>query len=98
MLCVSAEPELWLLSLCTREERQVQGCSVAFPEHLAWAVALGTALEHSAEEESVADFPPVYTCVRNLSCLCLALGDAEAALVRDKQRRSMRIMRNRVGS
>lgn len=73
MLCVGAEPELWLVSLCTQEERQVQGCSVAFPEHLARAVALGTALEHSAEEESVTDIPPGYTCMRNLSCPCLAL-------------------------
>lgn len=69
-----------------QEERQVQGCSVAFPEHLARAVALGTALEHSAEEESVTDIPALYTCVRNLSCPCLAPRDVEAALVGDKQR------------
>lgn len=59
---------------------------MAFPEHLARAVALGTALEHSAEEENVIDIPTLYTFVRNLSCLCLAPRDAEAALVGDKQR------------
>lgn len=63
---------------------QVQRCSVAFPEHLAQALALGTALEHSAEEESVTDIPTFYTCMRNLSCLCLAPRDAEVALVSDK--------------
>lgn len=52
---------LCLVSLCTQEERQVQRCSVAFPEHSAGAVALGTALEHSAEEEeSVTDIPALY--------------------------------------
>lgn len=81
------------MSLCTQQERQVQGCSVAFPEHLALAVPLGTALEHSAEEESVSDIPALYTRMRNLSCLCLAPRDAEVALVSDKQRRSVRITR-----
>lgn len=84
------------MSLCTQEERQ--GCSMAFPGHLARAVALGTALEHSAEEESVSDIPALYTCMRNLSCLCLAPGDAEVALVSDKQRRSVRITRSKVES
>lgn len=60
------------MSLCTQEEQQVQGGSVAFLEHLARAVALGIALEHSEEKESVTDIPTLYTCMRHLSCLCLA--------------------------
>lgn len=52
----------------------------------------------SAEEKSVTDIPTLYTCMRNLSCLCLVARDAEVALVSDKQRRSVRIMRNKVES